>query len=406
MLQQGIEHSQASRGEVAPPEYALVYSAFALAQMAMDQGQADEAVRWLDDPAIGPMTLLSSGSPACGDLLTMADSTLLLAVLSYASARLPDKALDALARFENRALGRGDPLAGRQLARRYNLAGRRLRKVLLRLKQKGKADEVQQIAIGQELLLDRIAHAAVPLSLRERAGVRGSCKEPLRWQCRFGSSKPVWPWATMARVRRNRPRPPPICDGPCGPAWRSSIGSGQRRHGARRRPPRTSRSGWQPGCEPRDSAGRRWTGWPPCWLRRNLRIDAQVEAARTWQAWGREEPGCYLRAIRGDSYSWRMPGGASRQVPIWGWEEIARQLTPFPRYREQLLDACYNLAVCRTKLAATRTGISRGETLDKAAAEVAAIRLQLPSAGSVWAARFESLLKEIENARKVKVSGT
>jgi hypothetical protein len=138
----------------------------------------------------------------------------------------------------------------------------------------------------------------------------------------------------------------------------------------------------------------------------NLRIDAQIEAARTWQTWGQEEPGCYLRAIRGDSYPWRLPGGASRQVSIWGWEEIARQLTPFQRYREQLLDARYNLAVCQTKLAATQTGTSRGETLDKAAAEVATILVRLPSAGSVWAARFENLLREIEKARKVKVSGS
>jgi hypothetical protein len=57
-------------------------------------------------------------------------------------------------------------------------------------------------------------------------------------------------------------------------------------------------------------------------------------------------------------------------------------------------------------LAATQTGKGRGETLDKAAAEVAAIRVRLPSAGSEWAARFESLLREIEKARKVKVSGS
>ena len=139
---------------------------------------------------------------------------------------------------------------------------------------------------------------------------------------------------------------------------------------------------------------------------KNLRIDAQIEAARTWQTWGQEEPGSYLRAIRGDSYPLRLPGGASRQVPIWGWEEIARQLAAFQRYREQFLDARYNLAVCRTKLAATQTGTSREETLDKAAAEVAAVRVRLPFLGSEWAARFDSLLKEIEMARKVKVWGS
>ena len=63
--------------------------------------------------AIGPMTFVSSGSPASGDLLAMVDQTLLLAVLSYASARLPDKALDALVRLEN-----AGPRARRSVGRR------------------------------------------------------------------------------------------------------------------------------------------------------------------------------------------------------------------------------------------------------------------------------------------------
>jgi hypothetical protein len=133
----------------------------------------------------------------------------------------------------------------------------------------------------------------------------------------------------------------------------------------------------------------------------DLRMDAQIEAARTFQAWGQEEPGYYLRAIRGESH----PGGATRQTPIWGWEEIVRRLAPCPRYREQLLDARYNLAVCRTKLAATQAEPSRGTSLEKAAGEVAAIRDRRPAEGSVWAARWDSLLKEIDVARKVKVSG-
>jgi hypothetical protein len=137
-----------------------------------------------------------------------------------------------------------------------------------------------------------------------------------------------------------------------------------------------------------------------------LRIDAHIEAARIWQAWGQEGPGHYLRAIRGESYSWRLPDGTGRQTPIWGWEKIARQLSPFERYQEQYLEASYNLVVCRTKFAATQTGESRKETLDKAAAEVAAVRVRLPAAGSQWASRFERLLRETEMARKVKAGGS
>ena len=69
MLRQGIGHSQAGRRAGVEPEYGLVYSALALAQLAMDQGEAAESVRWLEDGAIGPMTFVSSGNPTLADVL-------------------------------------------------------------------------------------------------------------------------------------------------------------------------------------------------------------------------------------------------------------------------------------------------------------------------------------------------
>jgi hypothetical protein len=388
MLRQGIEHSQAGLRETAVPEYALVYSAFALAQMAMDQGRAAEAVRWLDDAAVGPMTLVSSARPVSGDLLAMIDQTLLLAVFSYASARTPDKALDTLDRLENRALGGGDPLASRQLSRQYNLAGRRLGKVLVRLKQEGKADEVQQIAIGQELLLERIARRkeapsfAMQLWVVETCLALGDGQGPLEASeastCLQRAVRTCL--AILDRLQESPSWGPPDAASDI----QVRLAAGLRAQG-----------------QYRQALDR----LAAVLFSKNLRIDAQIEAARTWQAWGHEEPDGDLRAIRGDSWLCRLPGGAGRQVHLWGWEEIARQLSSVERYREQFLEASYNLAFCRTKWAATQTGKSRGEMLDKAAAEVAAVRARPPSAGSEWAARFDSLLSEIEKVRTVKVSG-
>jgi hypothetical protein len=335
------------------------------------------------------MMLLSSGSPPSGDLLAMADQTLLLAVLSYASVRLPDKALDALVKLENRVLGRGDPLAARHLARQYHVAGIRLGKVLLRLKQEGKADEAQQIVIGQELVLDRIAQHSGASSLPMQVWIAETCLA-------LGDDGQRPPESSEAAAYLRR-------------AVRTCLAILDRLQAA----PSWGPPGAASDIQVRLAAGLRAQGQYRQALDRlavvldekHSRIDAQIEAARTWQAWGQEDPGCYLQAIRGDPYPRRLPGGAGRQAAVWGWEEIARRLAPFERYREQFLDARYNLAVCRTKLAATQTGPGRGETLDKAAAEVAAVRVGLPSAGPEWAARFDSLLRKIDNARKVKVSG-
>jgi hypothetical protein len=403
LLRQGIEHSQAARRQAVSADYALVYSAFALAQMAMDQGQAAEAVRWLDDPAIGPMTLLSSGGPVPDDLLAIRDQTLLLAVLADASARLPDKALDALARLDNRALKRADPLAGRQSARQCHLAGTRLGKVVRRLRQEGKADEVQQITIGEELLLGRIAQRG-GLALRNDVGGGGPQEAP-------SFLMQVWGVETCLALGDDGPRPPPSSSEAATylrRAVRTCLAILDRLRVAPSWGPPNAASDIQV----RLAAALRAQGQFSQALERlaavlgqeELRMDAQIEAARTFQAWGQEEPGCYLRAIHGESHPWRVAGGATRQVPLWGWEEIVRRLAPRPRYGEQLLDARYNLAVCRVKLAATQAEPSRGASLEKAADELAAIRGRLPREGSVWAARWDSLLKEIDVARKVKVS--
>ena len=399
LLRQGIEHSQATRRQAVSPDYALVYSAFALAQMAMDQGQAAEALRWLDDAAIGPMTLLSSGGPVPDDLLAIRDQTLLLAVLADASARLPDKALDALVRLDNRTLKRGDVLAGRQSARQCHLAGIRLGKVLQRLRQEGKTDEVQQITIGEELLLSRIAQRGGPF-LRDTMSGGGPQEAP-------SFLMQVWVAETCLALGEDGPRPPASSEAAAylRRAVRTCLAILDRLRVAPSWGPPNAASDIQV----RLAAGLRAQGQFSQALERlaavlseeDLRMDAQIEAARTFQAWGQEEPGYYLRAIRGESH----PGGATRQMPIWGWEEIVRRLAPCPRYREQLLDARYNLAVCRTKLAATQAEPSRGTSLEKAAGEVAAIRDRRPAEGSVWAARWDSLLKEIDVARKVKVSG-
>jgi hypothetical protein len=338
----------------------------------------------------------------------MRPQTLLLAVLADASARSPDKALDTLLRMDSRVGGDGDRPPGRQSLRQCHLAGLRLKKILQRLKQEGKADEVQQISIGAQLLLDRIARRD-DRDERTPGDVLRPPVGAVAGDFQVGSSFWVQAWVAetcMALGDDGRQTP-------ASPEAAAYLSRAERTWRAMLDRLRSS-----PSCGPADAAsdiqvrlaaGLRAEGEYAQALDRlagvlgseNLRIDAQIEAARTWQAWGRKEPGCYLRAICVGSYPVRVSGGANRQVSLWGWEEIVRRLASSPGYREPLADARYNLAVCRTRWAAKQAEPSRGALLGKAAEELAALHGQ----GPVWAARRDSLLKEIDVARKVKVSG-
>ena len=82
-------------------------------------------------------------------------------------------------------------------------------------------------------------------------------------------------------------------------------------------------------------------------------VDAQVEAAYTYQQWGAEKPGYYLLAIT----------GSRKYREIWGWGELARRLAADGTLPDACCEARYNLALCRFQLAqhaataAERTGL-------------------------------------------------
>ncbi len=120
-------------------------------------------------------------------------------------------------------------------------------------------------------------------------------------------------------------------------------------------------------------------------------VDAQVEAAYTYQAWGGEKPGCYLLAIT----------GSRKYREIWGWGELARRLTCDGTLHDTLCEARYNLAVCRFLLARqTSAPAERAELLGRAEDDIrAAARVCPDKGGKSWYDKNEALLKIIRKAR-------
>ncbi len=119
-----------------------------------------------------------------------------------------------------------------------------------------------------------------------------------------------------------------------------------------------------------------------------LMVDAQVEAAYTYQSWGDEKPECLEMAIQ----------GSQRYREVWGWGELARRVQSEARFREVFHEARYNLALCRLRLAQMATDRpQRARLADEAENDILATRRVFPDmGGAVWYDKYNELLKRIQ----------
>ena len=90
-----------------------------------------------------------------------------------------------------------------------------------------------------------------------------------------------------------------------------------------------------------------------------LMVDAQVEAAYTYQSWGDEKPEYLEMAIQ----------GGKRYQEVWGWGELARRVQSEARFRDVFHEARYNLALCRLRQAQIATDRPQRARLAEAAEE-------------------------------------
>ena len=119
-------------------------------------------------------------------------------------------------------------------------------------------------------------------------------------------------------------------------------------------------------------------------------VDAQVEAAYTYQQWGAEKPGYYLLAIT----------GSRKYREIWGWGELARRLAADGTLRDAFCEARYNLALCRFRLAQhAATAAERSGLLTQAEDDLRVDDSCWPRDDKSWYDKCEALLQTIRKAR-------
>jgi Tetratricopeptide repeat len=128
-------------------------------------------------------------------------------------------------------------------------------------------------------------------------------------------------------------------------------------------------------------------------------LPAQLEAAKLYQDWGGTGKGQqdnYHRAIVGA----RPDKAKNDKNTIWGWGEIARMTANNAQFKEQFYDARYNLALCRYQYALAQVDAKKKTDLLKLAKSDIALTAGLypELGGEEKRKQYDNLLKNIQKS--------
>ncbi|NUQ63281.1 MAG: hypothetical protein HUU20_12450 [Pirellulales bacterium] len=384
-LRQGIERMRKPVDAGAPPDYTLVYSVLSLSQILINEGQAEEAAKWLDDPKIGPMTLVNAKNE-----ITAKDNFKVDAyregLRAYVGAQQLDKAEKVMASLEEAVKAGGDADANKQLTQIYIRLGRELQELLARLRSENKTEQMQKVSKGFELFLDKIS------SRKE-----GNNFNSLNWvaETYYGLGAGMDPGGKTL---------PPEAETYYKKAAATFLEILKRCKDDPKFAP-------QPGASTtvmvRMAAALRGMGKYEEAMKllvsilneKENRVDVQIEAALTYQEWGDQRPGYYDFAIKGGQQK------ANKNL-VWGWGGIARRVAGLDQYRSTFHQARHNLALCRFNLALSQSGAAKTETLKLAELDVTRVQQLYPDmGGDEWYGKYDELLKKIQKALGKQADG-
>lgn len=130
-------------------------------------------------------------------------------------------------------------------------------------------------------------------------------------------------------------------------------------------------------------------------------LEAQMEAAYTFQEWGDNvDPKYYRYAIAG----WRDRSG--NQI-VWGWAYLANVVQRQADLKDTYYEARFNISDCRLKEASkAKTPDEKKQILSTAKAEISLMqRLDPKMGGDTWYAKFDQLLKAVQSALREQPTG-
>lgn len=378
-LTQGVGRVKQTLGG-APPDLPTVASVLFLAQIKLNLQKPDEAIQWLTDPVVGPITLIEKDSPVVAEERTKV-SAYTTALQAYVGAQKLDEAEKTMDKLEN-LVGK-DEASSQRLTLIYIQLGQQLEDLLTRLGQEGKNDEARKVSEAFENFLNRIA-------ARDKSGEYGTMNwiagtyfslasglEQSNGKTDAATQKKIQEYYTQALSQYKNM----LLKAEAAPGWAPEGASDNLRVRLA-------------GCARAIGKQEAAIALLRSVLESNpMRVDVQMEAAKTYQAWGKSDPAKYDEAITGAMFKDGKP-------LVWGWGGIAQRVASHPDYRQIYFEATYNKNYCRLLKAVKLSGSARDEQLQRVESDVMRnYQLDPTMGGPEWFRKFDVLLRTARKAR-------
>jgi hypothetical protein len=375
-----------------------VLAALSLAQLEVNGGHANKAVALLDDPKIGPMTLLKKNSPATQAENIPAEiyKTALRAYVAAEPQQLDDAtaAMDALEK-----LYASDPDGPARLTQLLVSSAYDLQQQIDELNREGNSDKAASTVKAFEKFLSKIAQRESAVDYRT-----------LNWV------------AAMYEGLGNGLSPGELGNGAAGSTGSHravKLTADEKRYleqAVKAYEAILARAKEKPDSVPADRL--------PV-IKRRLALDyrslgdyqksidlfiellkdkptllpVQIEAAYTYQMRGEND--------NPDYFVGAMLGGRGPAQSIWGWSQIAQRAARDKKFVDVFHEARYNMALCRVEFSATRKDPEEKKKLLELAKKTIRETKQFEGTmgGAKWKPQYDKLLREIQKGLGDSVSG-
>jgi hypothetical protein len=370
----------------------LATAVLSLGQIYVDMGQPEKAVELLNDPKIGPLTLVAANHAATSQG-KFGVETYKLALRAYVATQALDKAEQAMNDLEKLAAAEGGADTATTLTRIYVGLGRELQEQVTRLRQENKGEELAKVSKGFELFLERISDRESGNDFRSLNWVADTFFN-LGSGYDAGGAKSLSPEAQAYYEKSLKADEQILAKAKATPGF---VEDPKLLLGVKLRMARSERrlGEFKKSIELLSEILKE----------KPTLVEVQLEAAYLLQDWAAKKPDYYNLAIRG-AIKHEAAGGRKENL-IWGWATLAVRVQSDKKLSDDFHEARYNLAKCHLEQAKLQTDSAKKKELlhlaEKDILFTASIR---PDMGGPDARnKSNSLLKAIQQLLGAKPTG-
>jgi tetratricopeptide (TPR) repeat protein len=389
-LERGVQRMRAVVSDSNPVTYTLLASELSLAQIYIGSGQAEKAVTLLETANNGVLAMVEAKDELV-EKGNFPEEAYKAALRAYVGAKKMDEAEKMMAALDARVKQKGDDAT---LTRIYISLGRELGEQVevLRNSQADpkKAAELQTLLQGFEAFLRRISGRTEGntfsslnwvgetfFNMAEKLDTGGALSAQAKTY--YTNAMETYQ-GLIDRCKSGAIQPPSGPDSLT--ALEIRIAMCQRRLGQFK------------------EALYRLGG---ILLKNPKMLEAQRQAAYTYQEWAETDATYYTNAMRGG-----LRSKSTGQNVVWGWAQLAVMVQRSPQYNWVFHEARYNLAECRFQMAMAQknNAAEQANLLGMAERDISIVyKLRPDMGGEEMYKKYESLLNRIQSAARKKPTG-